>query len=218
MALDLLRAAEEDADSANEKRRSAEDEAASLRTRAEEAERERDEARHLLSARQAVHDRDIDEMIGILGKPVINRAREIVARLAEVEAYLREQEWSAWRSSDGGKEDFVGAECCPECAGMRANGHETVCRLDAMLRVLSSSRGSGHERNAMTTDTIGDALPREMTRVRDEVLPAYVEIGPAGTFAATMMRRDLDAAQKAMAEGDVVAMLAVYKSLKEWSL
>lgn len=63
-------------------------------------------------------------------------------------------------------------------------------------------------------DTLGDALPREIARVRDRVLPAYLEIGPAGTFAVTMMRADLDRASKAMIEGDIVAMVQVYESLK----
>ena len=67
-------------------------------------------------------------------------------------------------------------------------------------------------------DTLGDALPREMARVRDEVLPAYVEIGAPGMIAATMMRSDLDRAARAMAEGDVVAMLRVYESLKGYKL
>lgn len=70
----------------------------------------------------------------------------------------------------------------------------------------------------MTTDTLGDALPREMARVRDEVLPAYVQIGAAGEIAATLMRLDLDRAAQAMAAGDTVAMIALYQSLKEWSL
>ena len=65
-------------------------------------------------------------------------------------------------------------------------------------------------------DTLGDALPREMARVRDRVMPAYVEIGTAGMFALTMMRADLDRAAKAMAEGDVVEMIRVYQSLKEY--
>lgn len=60
-------------------------------------------------------------------------------------------------------------------------------------------------------NTLGDALPRE-------ILPAYIEIGPAGAFAAAGMRRDLDAAAKAMIEGDPVEMLRVYQSLKEWHL
>lgn len=63
-------------------------------------------------------------------------------------------------------------------------------------------------------DTLGDALPREMARVRDQVMPAYLEIGAPGLFALTMMRADLDLAARAMAEGDVVAILRAYESLK----
>jgi hypothetical protein len=64
--------------------------------------------------------------------------------------------------------------------------------------------------------TLGDALPAEMARVRDKVMPVYLEIGQSGAFALTMMRRDLDEAARAMAEGDVVAMIRVYESLKEY--
>ena len=66
------------------------------------------------------------------------------------------------------------------------------------------------------SESLGEALPLEMARVRDEVLPLYVEIGPPGIFAATMMRADLDAAAKAMIKGDLPEMIRVYKSLKEW--
>lgn len=62
--------------------------------------------------------------------------------------------------------------------------------------------------------TLGDALPKEMARVRDDVIPAYLAIGPAGTFAITWMRKALDDAAKAMAEGDVVAMMRAYEELK----
>lgn len=62
--------------------------------------------------------------------------------------------------------------------------------------------------------SLGEALPAEMARVRDEVMPAYLEIGPAGRFALAMMCADLDAAAKAMAEGDTVEMIRVYESLK----
>jgi hypothetical protein len=68
------------------------------------------------------------------------------------------------------------------------------------------------------TDTLGDALPREMARVRDEVLPAYVAVGAPGEIAATLMRHDLDMAAKALAAGDIPAMIAYYQSLKEWGL
>ena len=65
-------------------------------------------------------------------------------------------------------------------------------------------------------NTLGDALPREMARVRDDVMPAYLACGPAGGFALNFMRQDLDAAAKAMAEGDVVAMLRCYQKLAEY--
>ncbi len=65
--------------------------------------------------------------------------------------------------------------------------------------------------------SLGEALPAEMARVRDKVMPAYVEIGAAGSFALAFMRRDLDAAAKALAEQDVVAMLRVYESLKGYT-
>lgn len=61
--------------------------------------------------------------------------------------------------------------------------------------------------------TLADALPREMARVRDELLPVYDAI-PTGAIAAAMMRADLDRAAKALASGDVIGMLRVYESLK----
>ncbi len=70
----------------------------------------------------------------------------------------------------------------------------------------------------MAVDTLGDALPREIARVRDQVMPAYVEIGPSGTFALAMMRKDLDDASRAMIEGDTVAMIRAYESLKGYQL
>lgn len=66
--------------------------------------------------------------------------------------------------------------------------------------------------------SLGEELPKEMARVRDEVLPVYVSVGPSGLFAATMMRRDLDLAAKAMIEGDTVGMLRAYESLKGYEL
>ena len=66
--------------------------------------------------------------------------------------------------------------------------------------------------------SLGTELPKEMARVRDEVLPEYLAIGAPGTFAVTMIRMNLDKAATAMAEGDVVAMLRAYKALKETTL
>jgi hypothetical protein len=72
------------------------------------------------------------------------------------------------------------------------------------------------ETETQKSNSLGEDLPRVMAHVRDNIMPQYQAIGPAGGFALAMMRRDLDLAAKAMAEGDVVAMLAVYQSLKEY--
>lgn len=66
--------------------------------------------------------------------------------------------------------------------------------------------------------TLGDELPRQIARVRDELIPAYMECGPGGAFAIAMMRADLDAASKAMIEGDTVAMLRICQKLQDWKL
>jgi hypothetical protein len=68
----------------------------------------------------------------------------------------------------------------------------------------------------VSVDTLGHALPREMTRVRDHVMPRYIEIGPPGTFALTMMRLSLDEAARALAERDVAAMIRVYLDLESY--
>ena len=66
--------------------------------------------------------------------------------------------------------------------------------------------------------TLGKALPKEMKRVRDEVLPIYLECGAAGLPAVYMMRTDLDLAAKALSEGDIEAMIKAYQSLKGYNL
>ena len=68
------------------------------------------------------------------------------------------------------------------------------------------------------SETLGEALPKEMARVRDFILPTYLEIGVAGMIAVNSMRRDLDLAAKAMIEGDVVAMIGAYQALKDYEL
>lgn len=68
------------------------------------------------------------------------------------------------------------------------------------------------------SESLGEALPREIARVRDDVMPAYVEVGAPGKFALAMMRIDLDKASKAMIEGDLPAMIQAYNTLKEYSL
>ena len=67
------------------------------------------------------------------------------------------------------------------------------------------------------SNLLGEALPKEMTRVRD-MIPYYEEIGPRAAFVLSLMRHDLDRAATALAEGDVAAMIDAYQSLKEYSL
>jgi hypothetical protein len=57
-----------------------------------------------------------------------------------------------------------------------------------------------------------------MARVRDKIMPAYIEIGVAGAPALMLMRHSLDLAAKAMAEGDLVAMIRAYQDLKGYEL
>jgi hypothetical protein len=64
--------------------------------------------------------------------------------------------------------------------------------------------------------TLGDDLLKEMARVRDVLMPQYYDIGPAGFFALALMRASLDRATKAIAEGDLAAMIIAYKELKEF--
>jgi len=62
--------------------------------------------------------------------------------------------------------------------------------------------------------SLGAELPKEMARVRDELMPMYLSIGPAGVPALAMMRAELDRATRALAEGDIVTMILSYESLK----
>ncbi|WP_431290443.1 hypothetical protein [Burkholderia cepacia] len=66
------------------------------------------------------------------------------------------------------------------------------------------------------TKTLGDALPDEIQRVTD-LIPLYVEIGPVGTFALSMMRASLDRAIRALASGDLAEMMECYMDLKGYS-
>lgn len=67
-------------------------------------------------------------------------------------------------------------------------------------------------------ETLGGALPAKMKEIREVYIPAYQSIGPTGGFAIAMMNAALTRAEKAMAEGDVAEMMAVYKELSEFKL
>lgn len=65
------------------------------------------------------------------------------------------------------------------------------------------------------SESLAEALPKEMARCR-ELLGQYRAIGPSGMFGAAMIEQDLRRADKAVMEGDVVAMIQVYEALKEY--
>lgn len=63
-------------------------------------------------------------------------------------------------------------------------------------------------------DSLPGALANEMVHVCDRIMPLYREIGPAGEPGLALMRAELDAAAKALAVGDAVAMLRALESLR----
>ena len=64
------------------------------------------------------------------------------------------------------------------------------------------------------TKSLADALPEELARAR--MIQGHAkEIGPAGTFLVAMIEADIQAAKKAMIEGDLPGMIAAYQSLKD---
>ncbi len=67
-------------------------------------------------------------------------------------------------------------------------------------------------------NTLGEALLWQMARVRDEVLSAYEAVGPAGQFAAMMLKADLDAAMRSIAAASPSDMARAYWSLKRYEV
>lgn len=63
--------------------------------------------------------------------------------------------------------------------------------------------------------TLADALPEEQARVR-RLAQRYRDpiLNGAGELAAQMMDASLDAAEKAVASGDVLAMMLAHDDLK----
>ena len=64
------------------------------------------------------------------------------------------------------------------------------------------------------SESLGEALPKEIARVR-EVLKDYESVGPAGAFAVMMIKKDIADAERAIMEGDLVAMIRSYKTLQD---
>ena len=69
-------------------------------------------------------------------------------------------------------------------------------------------------RGRAVSQSLGEAYREEQARVRT-ILGYYKEIGPAGAFGAMMIEDVLRRADKAAIEGDVVAMVGLYKEMQE---
>ncbi|MDD5358221.1 MAG: hypothetical protein PHX80_03690 [Candidatus Nanoarchaeia archaeon] len=67
-------------------------------------------------------------------------------------------------------------------------------------------------------ESLGEALPKEMARVR-ELITHYRDpmLNGAGNWAAMMMEQSLQEADKAVMSGNVVAMIGAYNDLKEYN-
>ena len=68
------------------------------------------------------------------------------------------------------------------------------------------------------SDILSDALSKEIARVRDRVMPTYLALGSVGATALAFMQDDLDAAELALAQGDVAAMAGALAVLRGHSI
>ena len=68
------------------------------------------------------------------------------------------------------------------------------------------------------TETLGDALPKEQARVRG-LISAYRDpmLRGSGEWAARLMEKSLQEADKAVMNGDVIAMIRAYEDLKGYT-
>lgn len=65
----------------------------------------------------------------------------------------------------------------------------------------------------MTTETLGDAFPKQQARCR-EMLKAANEIGAPGAFLAMQLEATLKEADQAAIAGDLPRMIIVFEEMK----
>jgi hypothetical protein len=75
-------------------------------------------------------------------------------------------------------------------------------------------------RNIADTESsnISTELIKEITRVRDVVLPPHADFAHEGDIALSMLNSDLHDATIALSSGNVVDMAVAYEKLKKWRL
>ncbi len=62
--------------------------------------------------------------------------------------------------------------------------------------------------------TLAAALCHEISRVRDQVMPDFIKLGPPGEIALALMRNDMDRAITALSQQDAIECLRSFKTLK----
>jgi hypothetical protein len=67
--------------------------------------------------------------------------------------------------------------------------------------------------------TLAEALPKEIERVRNEILPVWEELPPESRAVGVLLiKNDLKYAEDMTAEHDTVGMLYAYNRLVGWRL
>lgn len=66
----------------------------------------------------------------------------------------------------------------------------------------------------MARETLADVAMKEITRVRDEVMPAYYAMGRSGDIDMTAMRVTMDATIRALAMQDASTLMYLVKIMK----
>lgn len=60
-----------------------------------------------------------------------------------------------------------------------------------------------------------EGIQQKCKQVREQLVPAYEEIGPVGMFGLAMIEQAVEEGEAAIASGDVARMVAAYEALKE---
>jgi len=60
-----------------------------------------------------------------------------------------------------------------------------------------------------------EGIQQKCSFIRETIIPVYDEIGPVGVFGKLGLLADIKKGEQAIASGDTITMLRVYKELEE---
>lgn len=171
-------------------------------------------ARHAASAHQRVVSTPAEDAI----LPSISVV-SCDARLRAIERPAYEFHWA--RACLGRRRRQRSLRACADSGAARDRGKSRATpklsnaarRIQIPMTPDNTLPANGVAAGAPGSGSLGEALPKEIERCQD-LLTQYAAIGPAGQFGSMMIKRDIAAALKAVAEGGVVAMIRAYEALK----